>query len=321
MSGGRFEDSIHDEGGESLPQDAGQARVSVHAPVLLREALAILALEPGQVVVDGTVGAGGHARAIASAIAPGGRLLGLDRDAEILVHAKSALAECAPTGVRLFHLSYTEIGSALAAEGLTHCDRVLLDLGVSSLQLDCSERGFSFMNDGPLDMRMDRSSGEPVAAWLARVRERELADVIFRFGEERHSRRIARAIVEARARTAIRTTGQLAEIVARAQPRPAHAQRIHPATRTFQALRILANDELATIERGLAAAAQALRPGGRLAVISFHSLEDRLCKNFLRERMTVLTKKPIVAGDEECRRNPRARSAKLRAGQKLEVAG
>jgi 16S rRNA (cytosine1402-N4)-methyltransferase len=203
----------------------------------------------------------------------------------------------------------------LAELGLSSCDRVLLDLGVSSMQIDTPERGFSFQVDGPLDMRMNRDAGQPLSSWLARVTEQELADVIYRYGEERHSRAIARAIVAARQAGGLTRTAQLAEVVRRAT-KVSGRQRIHPATRTFQALRIALNDELGELERGLAAALECLVPHGRLAVISFHSLEDRIVKRFLREQMDLPFRKPQVATAEECRANPRARSARLRCGVK-----
>ena len=204
-------------GPEGLPQE-GAARVSVHAPVLLREALDLLALAPGLCVVDGTVGAGGHASAIAERIAPGGKLIGLDRDREILVHARAALdsveeVSSGRTKVSLLHLPYSEIEAGLVREGLTRCDRVLLDLGVSSLQIDSAERGFSFMTDGPLDMRLDRSGGPTAAEWLARVDVRELERVLREYGEERFARRIAGAITESRRKVRIEHTRQLRELV------------------------------------------------------------------------------------------------------------
>jgi len=293
------------------------SRQPVHVPVLLRETLAVLELREGLVVVDGTVGAGGHARAISSAIGPSGMLVGLDRDSEILVPARAALeAEAAGAGARfsLHHLPYSSMRKALQANGQACCDRVLLDLGVSSMQLDRPERGFSFMADGPLDMRMDQAGGKTAADWIATVTERELADALYRYGDERHSRRIARRIVEHRKRGRIVRTSQLAEIVSSAMPGPARSRRIHPATRTFQAIRMALNDELGQLEKGLAVALECLRPGGRLAVISFHSNEDRIAKHFLREHCDLVTKKPIEATPGEVRDNPRARSAKLRCG-------
>lgn len=301
------------------------SRQPVHLPVLLQETLAILELREGLVVVDGTVGAGGHARAIVQAIGSSGHLVGLDRDSEILVSARAALAAAAEASgavarVSLHHLPHASMQAALAAEGLPGCDRVLLDLGVSSLQLDRPDRGFSFMVDGPLDMRMDASAPMTAADWLASVREEALADAIFQFGEERYSRRIARRIVEARRRTPIVRTRQLVDLVVGALPAPARHGRIHPATRTFQAIRMAVNDELGELERGLAAAVENLVPGGRLAVISFHSIEDRIVKHFLRAHCQVVTKKPIEATEDEIRANPRSRSAKLRCGVKKEIA-
>ncbi len=307
-----------------LEGDSGRRardQVRVHVPVLLRETLEVLGLAPGMTVVDGTAGALGHGRVIAEALGRAGLLVGLDRDAEILARASASLAReaggAAPrAGIRLFHRSFAEMGAVLAELGLPGCDRVLLDLGVSSLHLDSPERGFSFMHDAALDMRMDRSAPPTAAAWLARTSEAQLARVLAEYGEERYARRIARSIVQASARGRMTRTGDLVEAVLRAVPAAARRGRIHPATRTFQAIRIAVNDELGELERGLAAALACLRDGGRLAVISFHSLEDRMVKQFLRAHMEVLTKKPIASGADECRRNPRARSAKLRCGSK-----
>ncbi len=300
-------------------------RHPVHRPVLLRETLAILELREGLVVVDGTVGAGGHARAIVQAIGPSGWLLGLDRDSEILASARAALTSPdvkrhGQARVSLHHLPHAGLQTALAQHGLSRCDRVLLDLGVSSVQLDRPERGFSFMADGPLDMRMDPSAPTTAADWIAAVPERELADTLFRLGEERHSRRIAARIVEARRRTPIVRTRQLADLVTAAMPPAARHGRIHPATRTFQAIRMAVNDELGELQRGLEAALRCLVPGGRLAVITFHSLEDRIVKHFLRAHFDVVTKKPITASPDEVRDNPRSRSAKLRCGIGREAA-
>jgi 16S rRNA (cytosine1402-N4)-methyltransferase len=313
-----------DESTKSSGDGTHGNRHPVHLPVLLREVLAMLELRAGLVVVDGTVGAGGHARAIVPAIGPGGVLVGLDRDSEILAAARATLveAEVASASVEcsLHHLAHSRMHEALAAIGQSRCDRVLLDLGVSSMQLDRPERGFSFMADGPLDMRMDASAPVSAADWLASVREQELADVIYRLGEERYSRRIARAIVETRRRTPLVRTAQLADLVRGALPAPARHGRIHPATRTFQAIRMHVNDELGELERGLEAARACLAPGGRLVVISFHSLEDRVVKHFLRAHFDVVTKKPIVAAPDELDANPRARSAKLRCGVRREEA-
>lgn len=296
----------------------------LHRPVLLREVVDLLALREGLVVVDGTVGAGGHARAIVPHIGPTGILVGLDRDSEILGPARAALAEAAAAGagprVSLHHCAHSRMHEALASIGQSRCDRVLLDLGVSSLQLDRPDRGFSFMVAGPLDMRMDKSAPDSAADWLAVVGERELADVIFQLGEERHSRRIARAICDARRRAPVARTGQLAEIVRAALPPAARHGRIHPATRTFQAIRMHVNDELGELRRGLDAARACLRPGGRLCVITFHSLEDRIVKHYLREHFEVVTRKPVVGMPDEIAENPRARSAKLRCGIRQEDA-
>ncbi len=314
-----------DETGTNGSSEGGRgSRQPVHQPVLLRETMTVLDLRDGLVVVDGTVGAGGHARAIVQAIGPSGLLVGLDRDSEILGSARAALADAAAAGagarVSLHHLPHSSMAQALAATGQSRCDRVLLDLGVSSLQLDRPERGFSFMADGPLDMRMDSSAPMTAADWLASVAEPALADTIFQFGEERYSRRIARRLVEARRRAPIVRTTQLADLVVEALPAPARHGRIHPATRTFQAIRMAVNDELGELQRGLAAAVDCLASGGRLAVISFHSIEDRIVKHFLRAHCEVVTRKPIEASLDEVRRNPRARSAKLRCGIRREDA-
>ncbi|MBX3462366.1 MAG: 16S rRNA (cytosine(1402)-N(4))-methyltransferase RsmH [Planctomycetes bacterium] len=315
---------MNDEGKGDIGGGGG-SRQPVHRPVLLSEVMAALSLREGLVVVDGTVGAGGHARAIVQAIGPDGVLVGLDRDSEILAAARAQLSTPAGDGragarVSLHHLPFSDMREALRAAGHDRCDRVLLDLGVSSLQLDRPERGFSFMADGPLDMRMDTSQPTTAADWLARAGEVELADTIFRYGEERHSRRIARHLVAARRRTPIVRTGQLARLVVEALPAPARQGRIHPATRTFQALRIRVNDELGELERGLEAARDCLRPGGRLCVLTFHSLEDRIVKHYLRAHFEVVTRKPTEPSPDEVRANPRARSAKLRCGVRREEA-
>ncbi|GAB4149590.1 MAG: 16S rRNA (cytosine(1402)-N(4))-methyltransferase RsmH [Planctomycetota bacterium] len=303
----------------SLPDHGEDGnRHSVHVPVLKAETLDLLDLRPGMVVVDGTVGAGGHALAIAEAIGPDGVVLGLDRDSEILARAREFVCG-AQARIELFHLVSSEMEKALSAAGQDGCDAVLLDLGVSSLQLDMPERGFSFMADGPLDMRMDALSGPTAADWLASVPEPDLARILFEYGGERHARRIARAIVEARKRAPILRTSQLAEIVVRAVPPPARRGRIHAATRTFQAVRIAVNDELGELDRTLDAARRCLRPGGRLCAISFHSAEDRKVKRFLKSSMRIVTRKPVTASREEIAANPRARSAKLRCGAKEAV--
>lgn len=278
-----------------------------HEPVLLAEVLEGLQVRPGGLWVDGTVGLGGHASAILDRSAPDGRLLCFDRDSEALQLAQARLQG---GRARFVHADFRAIPQTLGNE---RADGVLLDLGVSSLQLDSPERGFSFQQDGPLDMRLDQSEERSAADIVNRMREDELADVIYRFGEERASRRVARAIVAARRQAPIMTTAALAAIVRReAKGRPG----LDAATRTFQALRICVNRELEGLQDALRAIAACLVSGGRLAVISFHSLEDREAKNAFRELgregQRVVTKKPLVASDEELRRNPRARSAKLR---------
>ncbi len=280
-----------------------------HEPVLLAEVLEGLQVRPGGLWVDGTVGLGGHASAILDRSAPDGRLLCFDRDPDALFHARARLAR-AGERLRCVQADFRTIPQELCAE---RASGVLLDLGVSSLQLDTPERGFSFQQDGPLDMRLDQGEERSAADVVNRMREDELADVIYRFGEERASRRVAHAIVLARRQAPILTTSALAAIVRRAaKGRPG----LDAATRTFQALRIHVNRELEDLGGALRAIAACLRPSGRLAVISFHSLEDREAKNAFRELQREgfrgVTKKPLRASDAEVRRNPRARSAKLR---------
>lgn len=290
-----------------------------HVPVLLAEALELLAVRPGGTYVDGTVGLGGHAAAVLRASSPDGRLLGLDRDGETLARARARLAEFGGR-VRLEQGDYREIPERLAGE---KTDGILLDLGVSSAQLDDAGRGFSFQAEGPLDMRMDRSAGTTAADLVNRMRESELADLIYEYGEEPASRRIARAIVFARERQPIETTTELADIVRRAAPRRRPGG-LHPATRTFQALRVRVNRELEGLGEAFEGAARCLKPGGRLAVIAFHSLEDRAAKEAFRaltvRGFRVLTKKPVRPGEAEVRANPRARSARLRAVEREEAA-
>jgi 16S rRNA (cytosine1402-N4)-methyltransferase len=290
--------------------------VTLHEPVMVAEVLEHLAPARGGVFVDCTVGLGGHARALLEAGAS--RLIGLDRDPAALEHARAALEGYADR-VELVHSDYRSVTQVLEARGIAAVDGVLADLGVSSMQLDAPGRGFSFRRDEPLDMRMDTSSGETAGEWIAGVDERTLADVIYQFGEERHSRRVARSIVEARTRAPIETTGQLADIVRRAIPRKGYS-RIDPATRTFQGIRIWTNRELEGLDAFLGDAARRLAAGGRMAVITFHSLEDRIVKHTLRAMqaegevgITIRTKRPVVPSEAEIDRNPRARSAKLRA--------
>ncbi len=290
--------------------------MSLHEPVMPAEVVSLLAPSRGGTYVDCTVGLGGHARALLEAGAS--RVIAIDRDAEALGEAGEALGAWGDRVV-LVHADYRALPALLTERGIDAVDGLIADLGLSSFQLAAEGRGFSFQRDDPLDMRMDRSRGPTAAELIAQATESDLADVIFRFGEERYSRRIARAIVEACREGGATTTAGLAAVVRRAIPRRGYS-RIDPATRTFQALRIWTNGELDDLDRFLTDAAARLGPGGRCAVITFHSLEDRIVKHTFRSLgqraeggVTVLTKKPIVPGEAEVRRNPRSRSAKLRA--------
>jgi 16S rRNA (cytosine1402-N4)-methyltransferase len=292
----------------------------IHVPVLTAEVLRQLQPERGGLFVDCTVGLGGHAAALLAAGAS--RLVGLDRDQDALSRARETLAPWSDR-CELVHADYRSLVAVLDALQIRSVDGALADLGVSSMQFDEPGRGFSFARDEPLDMRMDRSEGDTAADLLGRSSEEDLASAIFQYGEERFSRRIARAIVHARRETPIETTGRLAAIVRRVVPRRGY-MRIDPATRTFQALRIWVNRELEGLDRFLEEAVGRLRAGGRLAVITFHSLEDRIVKHTFRALaqregavLKVLTKKPIVPDEDEVRRNPRARSAKLRAAERV----
>ena len=292
----------------------------MHEPVMVAEVLEHLEPARGGVFVDCTVGLGGHARALLEAGAS--RLIGFDRDPAALEQARAALSGFGDR-VDLVHSDFRRLADVLATRGIAKVDGLLADLGVSSMQLDAAGRGFSFRRDERLDMRMDTSSGPDAAEALKTIGERELADVIYEFGEERYSRRIARAIVEARGRGDVDTTGKLAEIVRRAVPRKGY-QRIDPATRTFQAIRIWVNRELEGLDAFLSDAASRLAPGGRMVVITFHSLEDRIVKHTLRAMqaqqemgIAVRTKRPVVPTEAEVERNPRARSAKLRAAERV----
>jgi 16S rRNA (cytosine1402-N4)-methyltransferase len=286
-----------------------------HAPVLVDEVLSWLApVPPGTWIVDGTVGVGGHAAALLSQ-ATESRLLGLDRDAGSLSHAARRLGLFAARCV-LRHADFRHLDDEARACGAVPVHAILLDLGLSSFQLQQSGRGFSFQGDEPLDMRFDTRQPLTAAELLRRTPESELAGIIYEFGEEPAARRIARRLVEARGRAPIETTRQLADLVASAIPPRRRARRIHPATRTFQALRIAVNDELEGIETALPKAAELLAPGGRFGVIAFHSLEDRLVKNAFRRLAQsgwrALTRKPIRPSDDEVHSNPRARSARFR---------
>ena len=290
-----------------------------HEPVMVPEVMELLGPGRGGLFVDCTVGLGGHSRALLDAGAD--RVLGLDRDPSALAIARETLARFVDR-VELVHADYREIDRVPDDRGIASVAGTLADLGVSSMQLDADGRGFSFRRDEPLDMRMDQSRGPSAAELLKDAEETELADVIYQFGEERYSRRVARALVHARTEAPIDTTGRLAAIVRRAVPHRGH-QRIDPATRTFQALRIWVNRELEGLDAFLASAARRLVAGARLAVITFHSLEDRIVKHAFRAMekagggLRIVTKRPLSPQDEEVARNPRARSAKLRAIERL----
>jgi 16S rRNA (cytosine1402-N4)-methyltransferase len=289
----------------------------VHEPVMVAEVLEHLAPARGGVFVDCTVGLGGHARALIAAGAS--RVIGLDRDRHALEHARETLRD-AGEGAEVVHADYRGFEEVLDSRGIGRVEGLLADLGVSSLQLDAPGRGFSFKRDEPLDMRMDTSGGATAAEMLASVDEKTLADVIYELGEERHARRVARAIVEAGKTQQVESTGQLADIVRRAIPRKGYT-RIDPATRTFQAIRIWVNQELEGLDGFLMRAAARLAPGGRLVMLTFHSLEDRVVKHTFRAlqaagTITIRTKRPVVPSESEVDRNPRARSAKLRAAER-----
>jgi 16S rRNA (cytosine1402-N4)-methyltransferase len=280
-----------------------------HIPVLTAEVLEYLQPGPGQVLVDATVGAGGHARLLAQRLLPAGKLIGIDRDPAMLALAQPRL-EGLPVVFR--QAGFDDLRAVLDSLEVPAVDGVLADLGFSSDQLEEAERGLSFQRPGPLDMRLNPAVGEPASSLLRRLTERDLADLIWTYGEERFSRRVARRIVQTRRQTPLETTEQLAALVRRCVPRRGG---IDPATRVFQALRIAVNDEMGALERMLAGLPACLLPGGRAVFISFHSLEDRRIKLAFRDRQfwQVLTRKPIQAGEAEIRLNPRARSAKLRA--------
>jgi 16S rRNA (cytosine1402-N4)-methyltransferase len=286
-----------------------------HLSVLPAEVLEHLAPQPGEVIVDATVGAGGHSRLIAERLGPEGRLIGLDQDEAMLGLARPRL-EGLP--VTLVNVNFEMLRVTLDNLNLDAVDGVVADLGICSDQLDAADRGFSFQQAGPLDMRMDAGRGESAADLLRTLSERDLANLIYEFGEERFSRRIARRIVEQRTREPIATTEQLAELVRRCVPRPKGRRPFtDPATRTFQALRIAVNDELGSLDRLLESLPGCLKPGGRAVLISFHSLEDRRVKHAFRsDAWEVLTRKPVQATESELATNPRSRSAKLRAARR-----
>lgn len=285
-----------------------------HVPVLGQEVVEWLRPSAGQTFVDGTLGGGGHTRLLAEAVGPGGTVIGLDRDPEAVERTAEVLRGLP---VQVLHANYSDMPEVLNDLNIAQVDGILLDLGLSSDQLADRERGFSFQSDGPLDLRFDPTRGEPASRLVERLNAEHLADLIYEFGEERFSRRIARRIVEARRTTPIETAADLARVIRSAVPRR-HDDRIDPATRTFQALRIAVNEELKWLDVALRRLPDCLRPGGRLAVISFHSLEDRRVKESFRddERLSVLTRRPIRAGEQEIVDNPRSRSAKLRVAER-----
>ena len=312
--------------------------VAYHEPVLPAEVVSLLNPEPGQTFVDSTVGGGGHSALIAERIGASGTLVALDQDLDALAEARTRLYGLSPTIV-FIHGNFRNLPALLESHGIGAVDGILFDLGVSSHQLDAGERGFSFRVDAPLDMRMDSSTGVPASELLARLDRPEIERILREWGEERWAARIAQFIADRRKENPILTTRDLAALVEAAIPRKAWPPNTHPATRTFQALRIAVNDELSAIQEGLRAGVQQLKIGGRIAVISFHSLEDRIVKQaFLRlagrcecpprlpecrcgakQLVRILTRKPIVASDEEIRRNPRSRSAKLRGAERIHI--
>ncbi len=307
-----------------------------HKSVLLEECIQYLQINPRGVYVDGTVGLGGHSQEIARRLEEGGRLIAIDRDETAIARSRERLAPWQER-ITFVHGNFRELGAILDGLGVRQADGMLFDLGVSSPQLDEAERGFSYMQDAPLDMRMDR--GDPVTAWTVvnRWPEEELRRILRDYGEERYAPRIARAICRAREEKPVETTLELVDVVKGAMPPPALREKQHPAKRTFQAIRIAVNDELEAVRDMLEAAMDRLAPGGRLCVISFHSLEDRLVKNAIHDRedgctcprdfpvcacgfvqtMRTVTKKPVVSGPRELEENPRARSAKLRVAERI----
>jgi len=285
-----------------------------HIPVLLDEIIHWLAPRPGMILVDGTLGGAGHTRALAKLVEPGGYVIGLDRDPQVLARAEQTLSGLP---IKVSESNFCDLPEVLQALDLAAVDGIVLDLGLSSDQLADASRGFSFSADGPLDLRFNPLLGEPAWRLIERLSEQHLADLIFYYGEERCSRRIAKKLVERRRHEPIRTASELAELVRSCVPPSPHS-RIDPATRTFQAFRIAVNEELKSLEIALQRLPDYLRPGGRLAIISFHSLEDRRVKDAFRQdpRLNVLTKKPIIPSDAEAIRNPRSRSAKLRVAER-----
>jgi 16S rRNA (cytosine1402-N4)-methyltransferase len=299
----------------------------VHAPVMLKEAVDLLNPQEGGIYVDCTLGGGGHAKEILSRVGETGHLIAFDKDRHAIERSQKVLAPYLDR-VTFMHRDYRFLADVLKELQIDGVDGILFDLGVSSYQVLEPERGFSYNYDAPLDMRMDDSSATTAADLVNTLSEQELGDIIYRFGEERWARRIASFIVEQRKKAPIKTTGQLTEIIKTAIPAAARRKGPHPARRTFMALRIAVNDELSGIEKGLRAGISFLKAGGRIVVISFHSLEDRIVKRIFREyaassqnSLRILTKKPLVPSEQEVLVNPRSRSAKLRAAEKVFIAG
>lgn len=295
-----------------------QAPDRIHVPVLLDEVLEWLQPRSDALYVDGTLGLGGHTQAILEQSSPNGRVIGFDWDEEAAEAAAQRLSGCGDR-VRIVRASYAALVPELTKLGIEAIDGLLVDLGVSSLQLDRAERGFSFRADSALDMRMDRRSPLTAAALIAQASEEQLADIFFHYGEERQARRIARLLVLAREKEPVTTTGRLAAIVAEAVPRKYHPAKVHVATKVFQALRIAVNSELDNLTRLLTTAPQVLGQGARICIITFHSLEDRIVKQHFQQNPAyeILSRRPIEPSAEEIRRNPRARSAKLRVARRV----
>ncbi|RLS34255.1 MAG: 16S rRNA (cytosine(1402)-N(4))-methyltransferase RsmH [Planctomycetota bacterium] len=293
---------------------------TIHKSVMPAEVLSYLGLKPGDRVVDGTLGGGGHTRLLAEAVGPTGQVIAVDRDPGAIAHGAEIFAGLP---VRFAQANYRDIPEVLDAVGVDAVDAVLLDVGLSSDQLADASRGFSFDADGPLDLRFDPTEGEPAWRLVNRLRPESLADLIYEFGEERFSRRIARRIAAVREKAPIQSAREFARVVASAIPRQYPPPRIHPATRTFQALRIAVNEELKSLQIALERTPTRLVPGGRMVVISFHSLEDRLVKQAFRNTQVweCLTRSPVDASEEETSRNPRSRSAHLRAARRLPEPG
>ena len=296
-------------------------RISYHEPVMVKEIMKFLQLKKGMKVVDATIGTGGHAQEILKRITPDGFLVGIDRDGESLRAAQERLRDYGAYAQFVCD-NFFNTDRVLSSLSMKSVDGILLDLGISSYQLNDPDRGFSFVNEGPLDMRMDRSISSDARILVNTLPEKELADILWKFAQERYSRRIASMIVREREAKEIKTTTQLAAVVLRAVRRPRSKQRIHPATRTFQALRIAVNHELDSLEKFLVTVGSLLNAQGRICIISFHSLEDRIVKNAFRslahtKAFRCVEKKPVTASEEEISCNPRARSAKLRILEKV----